>query len=90
MAGNNTETFRLYEALEAGTLPVTTIKDKEYLDWIEKEMGLSALYHWNDPMKVFTENLGSDNIQQEVRRRWSEWKKIIQAAIRPLTVGRAS
>jgi GR25 family glycosyltransferase involved in LPS biosynthesis len=90
MAGNNQETFRLYEALEAGTLPVTTIKDKEYLEWIEKEMGLSALYHWNDPMKVWTENLGSDAIQQKVRQRWLEWKKRIQTAIQPLTVGHAS
>jgi hypothetical protein len=81
MAGNNSETFRLYEALEAGTLPVTTIKDKEYLESIEKEIGLSKLYGWEDPVNVIRSNRGSDEIQKEVRRRWSEWKKRIQSHI---------
>lgn len=84
MAGNNVETFRLYEALEAGALPVTTITDKEYLDQIEKELGLSSLYGWENPIEVIQLNRGSNEIQTEVRKRWSEWKKRIQSGISSL------
>ena len=84
MAGNNVETFRLYEALEAGALPVTTITDKEYLDQIEKELGLSSLYGWENPIEVIQLNRGSNEIQTEVRKRWSEWKKRIQSEISSL------
>lgn len=84
MAGNNVETFRLYEALEAGVLPVTTITDKMYLDHIENEMGLSKLYGWENPVRVLKENRGSDAIQQEVRKRWSYWKERIQNEISSL------
>jgi hypothetical protein len=44
LKGQNAETFRLYEALEAGTLPITTITDSTYLAWIEEKLGLSSLY----------------------------------------------
>ena len=82
LRGNNVETFRLYEALEAGSLPVTSITGSDFLAWIEKELGLSALYGWDNPIKVLQEGRGTDAIQQEVQQRWKAWKERIREQIR--------
>lgn len=84
LRGNNVETFRLYEALEAGSLPVTTITGGDFLAWIEKELGLSSLYGWENPVNVLQEGRGTDAIQQEVQQRWKAWKERIREQIRAL------
>ena len=73
LKGQHAETFRFYEALEAGTLPVTNITDEVWLDWIEKEMGLSSLYPWKDVRGVMASGV-SEEIRVEVVRRWAAWK----------------
>ena len=84
LKGQNPETFRLYEALEAGCLPVTTITDDKYLAWVEENMGLSALYDWTKPSAV----LGSDKVNEETRlevgRRWTAWKQRAREACKVL------
>ena len=77
LKGNNVETFRLYEALEAGTLPITTITDTTYLAWIEENMGLSSLYDWTKPMDILRTGL-SESVRKSVMERWISWKKRIQ------------
>jgi GR25 family glycosyltransferase involved in LPS biosynthesis len=74
LKGNNMETFRLYEALEAGTLPVSVEKN-EYTDWIDVHMNLSELYDWTNPTmnKPITEL-----IQIEVMKRWIAWKESLK------------
>ena len=71
------ETFRLYEALEAGALPITTITDTGYLGWIEEHMGLSSLYPWTQPLLAIQQGQ-SESIRQEVSRRWTLWKQSIR------------
>jgi GR25 family glycosyltransferase involved in LPS biosynthesis len=73
LKGQHAETFRFYEALEAGTLPVTNITDEVWLAWIEREMGLSSLYSWKDVRGVMTSGV-SEEIRVEVVRRWAAWK----------------
>jgi GR25 family glycosyltransferase involved in LPS biosynthesis len=75
LRGNNVETFRLYEALEAGALPITTITDPIYLDWIEKELGLSSLYPWTQPFVALQDFSISESTRQQVMKRWSKWKQ---------------
>ena len=70
------DTFRLYEALEAGTLPVT-VESNEYTAWIDKHLQLSELYRWTDPSVIQTDV--TDEIQKEVGLRWSKWKEQIKA-----------
>jgi len=77
LRGNHVETFRLYEALEAGALPITTITDTGYLGWIEEHMGLSSLYPWTQPLLAIQQGQ-SESIQQEVSRRWTLWKQSIR------------
>jgi hypothetical protein len=74
LKGNNMETFRLYEALEAGTLPISVEKNA-YTDWIDKHMNLSELYNWTNPNM---ERLITEPIQKEVMKRWAQWKKELQ------------
>jgi hypothetical protein len=80
LRGNNVETFRFYEALESGTLPVTTITDRVFLDRVEKELGLSTLYPWTEPERAMKdEKQDYDKIQKEVSQRWVQWKGRLQA-----------
>ena len=77
LRGNHVETFRLYEALEAGALPITTITDKGYIGWIEEHMGLSSLYPWTEPLLAIQQGQ-SESIRQAVSERWSLWKESIR------------
>lgn len=78
LKGNNMETFRLYEALEAGTMPISVEKN-EYTDWIDKHLNLSELYNWTNPTTV--NRLITNQIQKEVMKRWAEWKQSLQHCI---------
>lgn len=80
LKGQHAETFRFYEALEAGTLPVTTITDEVWLAWIEREMGLSSLYSWKDVKAVMTNGV-SEDVRLEVARRWAAWKERVKTII---------
>jgi hypothetical protein len=69
------ETFRLYEALEAGCLPVTPIDDAMYIEWIEENMGLSSLYPWTNPIVTLSDlTTDYEAIRKKVGTRWVEWK----------------
>jgi GR25 family glycosyltransferase involved in LPS biosynthesis len=71
LKGNNVETFRFYEALEAGSLPVATEKNA-YTEWIDSQMDLSSLYEWTNPA-VMNKTM-SDTVYKMVLLRWKEWK----------------
>jgi hypothetical protein len=71
MRGQNVETFRMYEALETGTLPIV-FGECQYSRWIDENMQLSELYDWTNPQtmsKTITEET-----QLEVQKRWTAWK----------------
>jgi len=79
LKGQNPETFRLYEALESGCLPVTTITDAGYLAWIEEHLGLSSLYNWTNPSAVLGSTTITEETRLEVARRWNVWKEVTKA-----------
>jgi GR25 family glycosyltransferase involved in LPS biosynthesis len=83
LKGQNPETFRLYEALEAGCLPVTTITDDKYLAWVEENMGLSALYDWTKPSAVLGSEVNEET-RLEVGKRWAAWKERVKDACKVL------
>jgi len=83
LKGQNAETFRFYEALEAGALPITTIDEETWLLWVEKEMGLSSLYPWREPEKVLATGVSTE-VQKEVGQRWEAWKERVKEVIRRL------
>ena len=77
LKGQNVETFRLYEALEAGALPITTITDPVYLKWIEDHLELSSLYPWTDPVAALTFPV-TEEIQRGVTDKWNNWKGFLR------------
>jgi len=79
LRGNNDETFRLYECLEAGTLPVTLITDTLYLNWVDSHLHLSSLYEWTNPLLIMQRNTITEEIRVEVMRRWTNWKQTIKS-----------
>jgi GR25 family glycosyltransferase involved in LPS biosynthesis len=80
LRGQNPETFRLYEALESGALPVTTISDTDYLKWIEDNLGLSSLYDWTHPTALLNSNSVTEHMRGLVSERWNAWKERIKTA----------
>ena len=75
LRGNNMETFRLYEALEAGCLPVTPIDDTMYIGWIEENIGLSSLYPWTNPIVTLSDTTTDyEAIRKKVGDAWLKWK----------------
>lgn len=85
LKGNHYETFRLYEALEAGALPVTTITDVNYLTWVDEHLGIEKLYPWNKPLDVMRNPSAiNETIRLTIQEKWGEWKKKIQEACQRL------
>ncbi len=78
--GNNVETFRLYEALECGCLPiyVKVPGDDLYCNWIQNELGILPLsspeeavalmnHFWSDKELL-------ENYRNSILLRWKSWK----------------
>jgi GR25 family glycosyltransferase involved in LPS biosynthesis len=80
MRGQNVETFRMYEALETGTLPITLVKDA-YSDWIDEHLHLSTLYDWTNPQCLGQSVHLGQSVQQAVMARWATWKQNIKELI---------
>ena len=81
LKGNNMETFRFYEALESGTLPLFGPSiSSDFLAWIKIHIDLSTIYDWT--------SLESMNISMEIKMQacaemaaqWSLWKNEIRMA----------
>ena len=85
LKGNHMETFRLYEALEAGTLPLfgPTISSS-YLEWIKQYVDVSTIYDWTsiESMSISIER--KEQARVEIMRQWAIWKKSIQKSCRML------
>ena len=74
MRGNHCETFRLYEALEAGTLPITTIVDEDFLTWCESNIDFG--YNWRS-LDIMRQVITED-VSIRLRGQWEAWKERIR------------
>jgi hypothetical protein len=85
LKGNHMETFRLYEALEAGTLPLfgPTISSS-YLEWIKQYVDVSAIYDWTSMESMSISIERKEQARVEIMRQWAIWKKNIQKSCRML------
>jgi GR25 family glycosyltransferase involved in LPS biosynthesis len=83
LRGNNMETFRFYEALEAGCVPVFMETTGPFLESVDRELDLTSLYAWKDPVATISEPF-QGGIQQEILRRWAAWKERVRASVRAL------
>jgi GR25 family glycosyltransferase involved in LPS biosynthesis len=78
--GNNVETFRLYEALECGCIPIYVKNqgDEAYLKTLQDELGLLPVRSWEEA-KLLMEHLFKEKLLLEAYRntlltQWKVWK----------------
>lgn len=86
--GNNVETFRLYEALECGCIPiyVKTKDDDEYVKMIQEELGILPLSSWNEAAALMVHLMKEKNLLETYRNslltQWTVWKKKLGDRVR--------
>ena len=87
LRGNNVETFRLYEALETGSIPVYIRQPGDDLFWkmISTNLQIDEIHTWNGGL-LFINHLLENPIKAELYRKklynnWLQWKQNIKQAI---------
>ena len=90
LCGNNCETFRLYEALEHGSIPlyVRIDGDEPYWKWLTKNLTLIDLKTWDDAQKLvefFLANPDKGEIYRiGLRDQWNKWKSNLSVELKKL------
>lgn len=79
--GNNRETFRLYEALDCGCIPlyVKSSHDEAYAEMLQREIGLLSVGNWNEASvlvdHLLKETQVLENYRNSLLTRWKQWKQ---------------
>ena len=79
--GANPETFRFYEALEFGCIPllVKTEKNTVWVDWICEHLPLLPIASWEDAAQLMAHLLKEKTMLEAYRNKviiaWMAWKK---------------
>ncbi len=90
LAGNNVETFRMWEALEHGCVPlyVRQAGDDAYWSFLTAKLPIYAVPSWEtaaDTLKVLTENdMVLDMYRATLVGKWAEWKTELKTKIAEL------
>jgi GR25 family glycosyltransferase involved in LPS biosynthesis len=90
--GVNAETFRFYEALEFGCLPlvVRTEKNALWVDWVCEHLPLLPLASWSDAAGLVTHLMKEKGMLEAYRNKmigaWMKWKKELFDEFRELVV----
>ena len=90
LRGNNIETFRLYEALETGTIPiyVRMESDTEFWDIISKKLQLINLNTWEKAIEFINVLLDKKDFGEKYRLKlienWKLWKDEIKVVCQKL------
>jgi hypothetical protein len=84
LRGNNIETFRLYEVLEIGTIPiyVRTEGDTAFWNILSSKLQLYELDSWDKAVEFIKVFLNNPDVAETYRlsllERWNNWKQEIQ------------
>ena len=90
LRGNNIETFRLYEALETGTIPiyVRLPSDAEFWDLISKKLQLINLDTWEKAIEFINVLINKKEFGEKYRLtlvdNWKVWKNEIKLSCQKL------
>jgi hypothetical protein len=77
--GMNHETFRLYEALESGCIPlvIRTKENEEWFRWISDRVPLLPITSWSDAVRLMTTLLTNQRrievYREELLKGWKRW-----------------
>jgi hypothetical protein len=87
LRGNNIETYRLYEAMETGVIPIYVRINGDNLFWkmIHDKLGLIELSSWDDAVECMRELMEYPEEAERYRvgiwSRWMRWKQEIAGEI---------
>ncbi len=87
LRGNNIETYRLYEAIETGVIPIYVRINGDDLFWkmIHEKLGLIELNSWDDAVECMRELIAYPDEAEKYRlgiwSRWMRWKQEISREI---------
>jgi GR25 family glycosyltransferase involved in LPS biosynthesis len=82
--GVNAETFRFYEALQAGCIPlvVKSKRNEAWLKWVSKYIPLMTLSSWEDALRVMVTLLTKPETleiyRSQVLQGWMTWSATLQ------------
>ena len=85
--GNNVETFRLYECLEAGSVPIYVREsgDDLYWKWLTSKIKLVNIPSWSIAEKYMKHFLSNPNDADRYRKglleQWASWKAELRATL---------
>jgi len=86
--GVNPETFRFYEALECGCLPllVKTEANALWVDWVCENLQILPLASWEDARDLVTHLMKEKNMLEAYRNKvlqgWIHWRKTLQEEVK--------
>lgn len=87
LRGNNVETFRLYETLEAGVIPLYIRSDNDTFFWqfIFDKLGLVELDSWDKAKSLIQYFMANPEMAEKYRmallQKWSAWKAEIKLKV---------
>jgi GR25 family glycosyltransferase involved in LPS biosynthesis len=85
--GNHFETFRLYEALEAGSVPiyVREVGDEVYWNWLTAHIKLANIGSWATAAKYMAYFMANPAEMEKYRaglmEQWATWKSSLRARL---------
>jgi len=85
--GMNHETFRLYEALESGCIPLVlkTQENEEWFRWISNRVPLLPITNWGDAVRLMSTLMTNQRrievYREELLKGWRKWKTDICADV---------
>jgi hypothetical protein len=88
LRGNNVETFRLYEALEVGCIPIYIRQEGDELFWkmISLNLGIIERKNWSEAITFMTELLNNperaETYRNMLHKNWKLWKHTIKNLLR--------
>lgn len=77
--GMNQETFRVYEALECGCIPIVLKQDgnEAWVRWLQDELGIVVAKDWADAVRIMTTLVTKPETLEIYRRQvlqsWMQW-----------------
>jgi alpha(1,3/1,4) fucosyltransferase len=87
LRGNHVETFRLYEALESGCIPLFITEDLEhpFCSWLSLlHIPVCKKEDAKQIMESLLESTVLESMRRQIYQHWMEYKQSIQTQIRPM------